>query len=347
MTSKILAASLMFAAVAASAAAQSDKIHLLNGSTVANVRVTDWDIRSLRYQKGGNTESVQSDQVAKVELASFKTTYARGMRDPGLMLTLAKEQLGEKNMVLAQLGFVGASAQFFDEGQAAEAVSALDDLQKSIPEAGVLPEVFRQKFEYYMGLGGKGQSSAAATAKKYESEAIGGAWPDGFAVEAQFFQVLAENASPADFQNKLRNVIGKARTVNQVVANRANIELAHSLRKNKDAAGAARIYEEVLGKDGVDDSSRAGAYLGLGLIKMESAAEGSEEAKQALLLFLRVRLETRGSWPSLQAEALYHASEAAAKWRGPEYRYIMGRCRGVLLSEFKGSEWADQMRQRG
>ena len=163
MTSKILAASLMFAAVAASAAAQSDKIHLLNGSTVANVRVTDWDIRSLRYQKGGNTESVQSDQVAKVELASFKTTYARGMRDPGLMLTLAKEQLGEKNMVLAQLGFVGASAQFFDEGQAAEAVSALDDLQKSIPEAGVLPEVFRQKFEYYMGLGGKGQSSAAAT----------------------------------------------------------------------------------------------------------------------------------------------------------------------------------------
>ena len=263
------------------------------------------------------------------------------------MLTIAKEQLAEKNMVMAQLGFVGASAQFFDFEQPAEAVAALDDLQKGIPEAGVSAEIYRQKFEYYMGLGAKGASSAAATAKKYESDAIGGAWPDGFAVEATFYQVLAESASPSDFQNKLRNVISKARTANPLVSVLANVELAHSLRKNKDADGAQRIYEEVAGRDGVDDSSRAGAFLGLGQIKLEAAAEGSEEAKQALLLFLRVRLETRAAWPSLQAEALFHASSAAAKWRGPEYRYIMGRCRGMLLNEFKGSDWARQMRDRG
>jgi len=324
-------------------AGQDDRILLANGSTVEGARVTGYGIHELRYAKGSANESVSTDQVAKVELGKFRDVYARGLKNADLMLTVAREQMGVKNEVMAQLGFVGASARFFDTDRAQEAIACLDELQNLLPEAGVVPEVYRQKFEHFMGLGSKGAPNAIAVAKKYQSAAVGGAWPSGFMVEAEFFLALAERAAggnPAAYQTRLRGVIGKAGAANPTIMNRANVELAHSLRESKDKDGARLIYDEVLKRDSVDDSSRAGAFVGMGMLLLDEAtAENRDAAKKALLMFLRVRLETREAWPSLQAEALYHAILAADKWRGNEYQTIMARCRGVLRAEFAGTEW--------
>ncbi len=344
MKSRLFAASLTVL-WALPVTAQDDRVTLANGTTVDGVRVVSFDIRDLRYTKGSSNETVSTDQVVKVDLGKFKDTYRRGLRDPDMMLTVAREQLKEKNLLLAQLGFVGAAAQFFDSDKAQEAVTSLDDLQKGIPEAGVLPEVFRQKFEYYMGLGSKGAANAKKVAEKYRFEATGGAWPPGLVVEAEFFEALAERVNggnPKDFQAKLRSVIGKASS-NPMIANRANVQLAHSLRESKDFDGARRIYEDLAERDGIDASTRAGAYIGLGMLALDKANGGDKvAAREALMYFLRVRLQTKGAWPSLQAEALYHAVLAADKWRGSEYQTIMARCRGVLFSEFGGSEWAER-----
>jgi hypothetical protein len=344
MTSKILAASLIAFLAATAATAQSDKIHLLNGTTVTGAEVVGFDVRSLRYKRSGSTESVASDQVAKIELAKFKKVYARGERDPGLMLTLAREQLAAKEEVLAQLGFVNCARQYFDQDSPSDAVAALNELQAAFPEGGTIPDVYRLKFEYYLSTGAKGAANALKVAKKYESDAIDGAWPSGFAAEATFFQALSEQMTPADYQSKLRGIVDQARSSNIVVSNRANVELAHSLRKEKKGDEAKRIYDLIIKKEGVDDSARAGAYLGLGLSLLEGGDK--EQAKEALLMFLRVRLETRDSWPSLQAEALFHSIAAARKWGGPEYVYIIGRCRGVLFNEFPNSEWTTTLKQR-
>ncbi|MCK5944107.1 MAG: tetratricopeptide repeat protein [Planctomycetes bacterium] len=342
MTSKILAATLFALTAVGAVAAQSDKIHLVNGTVVDKCKVTDYGIRSVRYKRGSGTESVETDRVAKIELGEFKSTYARGLDDAALLLTLAREQVAAKNDVMAQLGLVAAANRFLDEGNPAQAVAALNELAKAYPEGGALPEVYRLKFEYYMGAG---SPDALKVAKKYETDAIGGAWPDAFAIEASFFQALSEKSSPADFQKALKGVINRARSASPIVASRANIELAHSMRKTGAADDAKRIYEDIVQKENVDDSARAGAYLGLGLIALEGGG-GKDAAKEALLNFLRVRLETRDAWPSLHAEALYHASQAAMKWQGPEYRYIVGRCRGVLFAEFPNSEWAKLAKSR-
>lgn len=346
MKSRISAASLLALAWALPVTAQEDLVFKVDGTKLADVRVVSFDVRNLRYTKGGNTDTLASDQVAKVDLAKFKEVYRRGLKDPDLMLTVARDQLQANNALMAQMGLVGASAQFFDSDQAPKAVAALDELQKSIPEAGVLPEVFRQKFEYYIGLGAKGAPSAMTVAKKYQAEAIGGAWPAGFSTEAEFFLAMAERASggnPKDYQGKLRAVIGKAGGNSPMIANRANVQLAHSLRETKDVDGARRIYEDLAKRDNVDTSSRAGAFLGLGhLLLDEGTSENKDLFKQALLMFLRVRLETRDAWPSLQAEALYHAVLAADKWRGPEYQYIMSGCRRSLFADFPGSEWTQR-----
>ncbi len=348
MKSRLLAASFLVSCICP-AVAQGDTVELTNGTKIAGVKVVSFDVRQLRYSKGGGNESVATDQVQRVELGKFRDVYARGLRDPDMMLTLAREKVAEKDLLMAQFGFVGAAAQFFDNDKASAAVGALDEMQKSCPEAGVLPEVFRQKFEYYMGFGGKKASDAAAVAKKYKDEAIGGAWPSGFAVEAEFFQVMAERGSaknPKEFQGRLQSVVNAAGGSNPTVQNRANIQLANSLREAKDIEGAKKIYDDLSTRDGVDASSRAGAFLGLGQILLDEATpEKKDLAKQSLLLFLRVRLETKDAWPSLQAEALYHAILAANKWRGPEYQLIMGRCRGVLLADFPGSEWTTRAKQ--
>jgi|688.fasta_scaffold282529_2 hypothetical protein len=331
----------LLAALALPVAAQDDVIHLVNGTSVTGVRVTAFDIRNVKYTRGGAAEQTPSDQVARLELQKFADVYRRGLKDPGLMLTVAREKLADKDVLLAQLGFVGAAAQFFDNDQPGEAVGALEEMQKAIPEAGSVPEVYRQKFEYYMGLGGKGVGNAAQVAKKYLTDANQSAWPNGFMLEAEFFVALSDRKDAKDFQSKLKAVVGKASGTNPVVANRANVELAHSLRETKDSDGAQRIYDEVLKKDGVDGSSRAGAYLGTGKILLEKTAAADKESfKKALLLFLRVRLETKDAWPSLQAEALYHAILAADKWRGPEYGLVMARCRRLLSDEFGETEWA-------
>lgn len=342
MTPKILAAAFSTLVLVAAAAAQSDKVYLMNGTVVEDCRVTDYGVRTVRYKRGSSTESAETDKVVKVELTKFKTVYARGLRDAGMMLTLAREQLKAKESAMAQLGFVSAANQFFDQGRASEAVAALNEVSKAFPEGGVQPDVFRLKFEYYMGVGSR---DALTVAKKYEQQAIGGAWPDGFAVEASFFQALSEQSSPEDFQRKLKSIASRARNANPTVASRANIELAHSMRKTGSVDEARRIYEVIVKKDSVDDNARAGAYLGLGLIDFEGTG-GKDAAKQALLMFLRVRLETAEAWPSLQAEALYYAAQAARKWQGPEYRYIVGRCRGLLFNEYPNSEWAKLAKSR-
>src|SRR5688572_2127788 len=171
---KILLAASVTVLCVLPAAAQDDRLVLVNGTKVEGVKVTNFDIQGLRYSKGGTNETVPTDQVAKVELAKFRDVYARGIKNADLMLTVAREQLKDKNELMAQLGFVGASAQFFDEDRAQEAVSCLDELQTALPDAGVVPEVYRQKFEYYMGLGAKGAQNAVAVAKKYQGAAVGG-----------------------------------------------------------------------------------------------------------------------------------------------------------------------------
>ena len=101
----------------------------------------------------------------------------------------------------------------------------------------------------------------------------------------------------------------------------------------------------MLKRDATDVNARAGAMVGLGKITFEAAGGDKDAFKKALLMFLRVRLETKDCWPTLQAEALYYAALSAAKWGGPESNLISNRCRNTLASEFAGTEWAQRAKE--
>ena len=142
------------------------------------------------------------------------------------------------------------------------------------------PEVHRQKFEFYIGQGANGARSAATVAKKYLDDALGKAWPPGCALEAEFFVAMAERiggGSPKDYEAKLRAIISKATGNDATIANRANVQLAHSLRESKDAAGARKIYEDLANKNGVVASAADGLGMGIGFTIMLTIMGGARE----------------------------------------------------------------------
>jgi hypothetical protein len=332
------------------ALAQSDSILKINGETIDGVKVQSFDIRELKYQKGAGSESLPTDQVAKVELGRLKDVYRRGFgeKDAKLMVGEARNQLAAKNNLMAQFGFVEAARMFLDYGgneNVGFGFDCLNELQKGIPDAGLLPEIYRIKFEYYMGAG---SPDALVVAKKYRDDSVGSGWPIGLSMEGEFYVALADKSGDQKtFQGRMREVLAKALGTQPQIANRANVMLAHSLRETGETEGARKIYDDVAGKDAVDQNSRAGAYIGLGHLKMaEGTAANKAAFREALLLFLRVRLETKDCWGSLQAEALYNAMLAAEKWGGDEASMLRNRCGYLLKSEFAGSEYAERLKGR-
>lgn len=332
--------------------AQGDTVHLTTGTVVEGVTVQSFNIRELKYTKGGSAETVSTEQVAKVDLRKFKDVYKRSIanKDPELMLTEARNQFTKaKDPLLTQFGYLECARLFYLGGVDASGGGAIEELQKAIPDAGVLPDCYRLKFENYLGQGdAAGIGNAVLLAKKYSTEATTNAWPNGFAIEADFFSALAEGAAKGDakaFQAKMREVVTKAAGAMPVLAARANVQLAHSLRLTGAMDQAAEIYKQILDSKVNDDNSRAGAWLGIGYAAMAKGdAANREPFHEALLSFLRVRLETKSAWGSLQAEALYNAMLSAEKWGGQDYRQIQARCRQVLLTNFGSSEWAARAR---
>lgn len=335
--------------LAALASAQGDTVVLASGTVVEGASVQSFNIRELKYSKAGRSETVSTDAVASVDLAKFRDVYRRAIaaRDADVMTDEARAQL-KKDALLAQFGYIEAAKLYFENDKDGTAGSVLDELKEKIPDAGLLPEVFRMKFDAYMGRGdAAGYQNAATLAQKYTNEAATGAWPTGFAIEADMFAALAAGAAGGDakaFQNKMRDVAGRAAPVSPMLAARANVQLAHSLRATGDAEGAKKLYQQVL-ENATDDGSRAGAYLGLGLLAMSQGdAANRDPYREALLSFLRVRIETKGAGAGLQAEALYQAMLAAEKWGGQDWRTAAGRCRYLLTNNFPNSEWAARAR---
>ncbi len=330
--------------------AQSDKIHKVDGSMIESVRVKDFTVQELTYTEGGSNKTLSSDQVASLELAGFKDAYKRGLagNDPGQLLTVAREQV-KRNKVMAQMGFVRAASLFleYDDGEAS-AVAALDEMTQEFPEGGFVPELYRQKLGVYLGRGPAGAKNALAVATKFGDAASSGGWPQGFIYEANFFKALAEasggSLEAGAFQGRMRQILGDTLGTFPNIANRANAQLANSLRIDEKTDDARAIYESLLGQDGVETNVRAQAYVGMGHLKMATGSTTEKQAyKEAMLLFLRPYIETPEAWGSTIAEGLYNAAICAERWGGTDAREMAYRLRGRLKSQYPTSEFTERL----
>ncbi|MBL8753198.1 MAG: hypothetical protein JNK15_07845 [Planctomycetes bacterium] len=323
--------------LAAGLMAQGDTVTLDDGTVYADVRVVAFDVQALKFVRANVPDQVASDRVARVELAKVHELLAAAPDVAGV-LAMAREQAAAKNPLVAQMLFAAAAGR----SQGAAAVAVWEELATALPAAGLTPEAFRRRFAFQLGLGGKGQATAAAVAKKYLAEAIRGVWPAGFALEAEFLLALAERGNARVFQGKLRTLIDKTATVAPVVHDRARVELAHMLAASKEGVDEARgIFDSLATRDGVDATARGGAWLGLGRLGLAAAGDDKNALRKAMLAFLRVGVECADAWPNVRAEALCGAITAAQRWRGPDHARVVANCRAALRADFAGTEWAE------
>jgi hypothetical protein len=334
---------LLTATLVSPLAAQGDRVTLANGVVLSDLRVVSFDVRSVKFVRANAQHQEASDQVPKVELEKVAELLRPAGRMHDALLPMAREQVAAKNALVAQFLFLAAADAAFAAGKSAEGLAALEELTRALPECGLAPVAYRRRFEFQHAQGAKGIGAAGAVAKKYLADANGGAWPQGFSLEAEFLLVLAERSNARVFQTKLRTLVEKAAGPAPVLADRVRVELAHTLRAAKDGAGARRVYEATLARDDGDQTARAGAWLGLGRLALDEAAPDDKDAlRRAMTSFLRVRTECRQAWPGLRAEALYEAAVAAERWRGPDHAQVAAVCRAALQAEFAGSEWHEK-----
>ena len=212
--------------VAPFVAAQQDTVYLNSGAKAEEVKVQSWSTRELKYREGGTTKIVPTDQVDRIELGDFVDVYRRGVadNDPDLFLGTARQQLKAKKGLMAQLGFVAAARLFYADGKEANGGAALEEMVNAYPDGGLAPEFYRMKFESYMGRGDAGgYRNAGIVAQKLHSDAMTKAWPQGLALEGEFYKALAAGAAGGDvatFQSKMRTIISSSSGTNPRLAGR-------------------------------------------------------------------------------------------------------------------------------
>ena len=339
----------LLASLSLAAPAQQDRIEWSNGTVTDRARVTGFTVFEIRYSVRATRAQAKADTVIGLEVERVREAYRRGSatNDPGQYLVTARARLQASDNFLAQFGFYFAAKAFLDIGESANAFNTLDELATAIPDSGFLPDCYRLKMAFHLSQGRQGGARAVAVAKQYLQKIQSGGMPDGFALEAEFFQNVAEftagTMNPAELQRNLNNLRVKVSAPFPALGNRTQLWIGTAQRLQGQAAGAKKIFEELAEKDTVDVNTRAGAFLGLGHLEFAQGNPTNKGAyREALLHFLRVYVEAKEADSNLVAEALHFASESAQKWGGQDSPFMNRRLKLILTQDYPNSSWASR-----
>lgn len=348
--SPVLAVTALAVAALSPLAAQ-DVIEWTDGTKTDRAKVTDFTTLEIKWTAGGS-EKKSSDLVRSLTVAKAREMFKRGYsaRDQkaaecaDLFIGVAKEEAG-KNPFLAQFGYWEAAAFLFENGKEDEGIPILDELIAKLPDSGFVPRAFVLKLEYYLATGKA--KSADKVAKDYNSMAVTKGFPEAYVRESELYQVLAQAAGGAlkgsELRSQLEVIVTRTEASVPVLAARARVYVANSLRQEGKLDEAAALYTKITEQKALDKPTLAMAMLGTGHIHLARASEANKEGyRDALMAFLHVYVDTQDAAADVVAEALYYGAEAAKKWGGTDSNLIAARLRGNLRndSRFNGTEWA-------
>lgn len=344
---------LAFALVTALAplTAQDDRIQWVDGTVTENVRVTDFTVFEIKWQARGSSDSRSSDKVAKVEVARVREAFARAFSSARTeqipqFLNEAERRARSKDF-LAQFGFLEAAERFIGNDQVGDGFQVLEKMVELIPNAGLMPELYRRKAEYYLGRGKDGAKDALTVARKFRQVATTQALPQGYAVEAEYLELMAEGAagmSEADFTGRMQALLNKAEGTQPIIANRIRLQIARQAHLAGRGEEARRIFTGLLAKpEALDQASYARALVGMGHIHFKEAdATKKELFRDAMMSYLRAYLLCPEADDETKAEALYHGAQSAEKWGETDSRLIVGRLRALLRRDFQHTTWGQR-----
>lgn len=334
----------VIAAISGPLAAQ-DTITWTDGTTTKNVTVTGFNLREVEYKSRGVTETKSSDHVAILDITKVKDKYKRAYGASfgdrvGQFLMIAESL--KKDPFLCQFGYHEAAQMLLANGQYGDAFGVLADLEAACPDSGYLPLTFRAKLDFYLSREQK--KDVAAVAAKYSTATQTQGYPSGYALEANYYRGLARamngELNVEQLRKEMSSIVRQADPNFPLVASRARLAIADSLRAEGKKDEAKREYTDLIGDEKTVSMVRNSAWLGMGHVHVSAGSSADKGPfRDALLAFLRVYLDEESN-DAIKAEALYWGSEAAKKWGGEGAGRYAKVLRGRLLNQHAESPWA-------
>jgi TolA-binding protein len=340
------------ATLLAAASGQADTIYLLDGKSIADVRILEETLKTVSYrEEGKNTsQTVSSDAVLSIDYsrmptdveaaeafvkdgevnaaADLLTAYVNSLLDGTERETRYKWAPAYASWRLVELYLSG--------GNLSGVQNETERFLKSFPDSRYVPHAYLARAEAQR-LSDKGQTALTTLGEFRElidSKGLARRW----GLEADLATVLSDtNLKGQAKRDRLIEIQSAAGSEFPTVRNRAQVAEGESYLEgqNKDFAAARKAFQKIAESPRADRATLAGAYTGLGDCLFQEAVDQSK-AKADPAANLEAALESY-----LRVVVIYKEQSRYV----PKAMFYAGR-----VFEFRGDEegkgYAKQMYRR-
>ncbi len=340
-------------------AQSTDTIKLVDGTQIQGVKLTWMDVREVRYKVRSSEKSIVREKVnslliqqAKAKGKLRKALKAVASEDWGeaMVAYLDAAKSAKKSKVLA--GFLPQYALWKafeiarDHGTEEDRSDVISQLTKEYPETFYLPQIWEYRIRLAYKKAGTDRKRLTAikglVAKYLEQAKDWGsvrseieAELEGVLIRERLREIKAEDA-----QKSLSKLLGRAETDYPDLANRLSLHLANAVLRSGKLQEARKMFNAIINSGVADPLTLARAYLGRGHTWFRKSSRSPEDAKKALLDYMRIPTLFSKLDYDLTAEALYFAIESYKAWGGPDLQANVRRLIRRLKGRYRDSTWA-------
>ncbi|MCB9881038.1 MAG: hypothetical protein H6832_05545 [Planctomycetes bacterium] len=341
---------------------QTDTIHLVNGDKIERVKVEDYDYEQVKYQSGRIESTQPRDQVASIEFGqpaiaklfetAKKLTNDQQYQDAFVAWIDAADK-AQKSKALEPFEQVALFEAFKIAqlvGEAGDIKGVVDRLEKTKDgRSAYLPEVWAYRLDKARDSAGNDRGKLEnykEGVKQYAAFVGEKGLGDRFKFEAELYDIDAKSRlvemKPAEAKSQLERMLPTVETNYPGLANRIHLALANAVLAAGSYDEAQKLFSNIVDSKSADDGTRAQALVGRGHSWLRRDNLTPEQARNALLDYMRVAIIYDKVGDEVVGEALYHAITAYDRWNGVDKETAKRRIRTRLKLDYSKSSWADK-----
>ncbi len=340
--------------------ASADTIHLKDGKTINDVKVTKDGIKQVTYKDGRRDKPVKSENILRIEFEGKPKLVDRAetaVDDGQFLAAIADFETYVQGHFASGRKARPVWAPAYALNRLIELNSTIGDLEQVIfwademiakaPDSRHLPGAYLAKAtaQYLNKKGSKALKTLNALEAKVQTEGLSRRWT----LEVELGQVVLDDSIKAKARRtKLAGIATSAGSLFPLVKSRALVAEAESLLTTKKYSEAESILQKIVNAGVADPATLAAANTGLGeclfqrgVAAAEGGAERADLLKHSLMSFMRVVVVYKNESRYVPKAMFYAgrvfdlAEDEISKERAQKlYRRVM--------RDYQGSHWADQ-----
>ena len=364
LSSEMTSRAIAFLAVlflAAPAVAQQDTIWLTDGTKKQRVRVTAFDFLKIEFRSGSNLETLPREKVLR---------FVPGQRALDRYFNKARKYEADEEFGDAFTSWIGAAeklltnarlrvfAQYaywraFDiarsHGKPEDERECLDGLEKKVTNSGYWPDIWRFRLGLVRNVAAaqkarKPREKYQARVEQFSKWVEDNNLSERYSIEAKLFKLdaktLLAQVSAKQRQDQLNKLLSEVEGVYPDLATVINLEFAYAVLAGTKHEDARKLFTTIVNDKAANSDTKARAYLGRGHAWMSKPGRTSDDARRALLDYMRVSTLFPKSDAEIVGEALFKAMDAYEAWNGPEKKANIRRIKSRLKLRYADSTWA-------